>query len=181
MNTTTQWAVVLLCTATGFAAGCSGGSGDAFRPPDVLDGERKLDPDFATTLVIKDATGQFRDTFSPGEQVVFELTITNLRDRTITVTRGSGQIFDFLVAPAGTRDIVWRQSAGFLFAQVIEHDEFAAHETRTYSVNWDQDRDDGLPLLPGEYVARGVYAAVGSGFEFQQSELGSELIPFAIR
>jgi len=181
MNTATRWAIVMFCAAAGFAAGCSGGSGDALRPPDVLDGERKLDPDFATTLVIKDATGQFRDTFAPGEQVVFELTVTNLRDRTVTVTRGSGQVFDFLVAPAGTRDIVWLWSTGFSFTQAIEHDVFAAHEARTYSVAWNQDRDDGLPLLPGEYVARGVYAAVGSGLEFHQSEFGSELIPFAIR
>lgn len=136
-----------------------------------------------TTLVIKDAAGDFRDTFSPGEQVVFELSITNLRNQSLTATRSSGLVFDFFVAPAGTRQVVWQWSADKGVAPVVQTDEFAPGETKTHSVMWYQHRENGLPLSSGEYVARGIYAAGTAHLPanlFEHSEFGSDLLPFAI-
>ncbi len=148
-----------------------------------LDGPPNLDPDFVTTLAIKDTTGQFRDSFSPGEQIVFEVSVTNRRNRPLTATRASTQRSDFFVAPADSRQIFWWWSSDQAFLDVVETDEFAAGETKTFSVMWDQHRDDGLPLLSGEYVVRGFYAAWTANLPanfFTHSEFGSVLIPFAI-
>lgn len=181
MNTSARFVTfILLCLGAGFTAGCSGGGGEGANPPDVLDGERKSDPDFVTTLAIKDATGQFRSTFSPGEQIIFELSVTNLSTQPMTVTRGFNLTHDFFVAPAGTRQIVWQATDGLSFQPVVEMDEFAPGETKTYPGVWNQDRNDGLPLMPGEYVARGFYAVLGFNEMFTHSEFGSDLIPFVI-
>ncbi len=112
-------------------------------------------PSFKTTLVVKDQSGNVKTQFTTGEPIFFELSITNITDVPMTLTLASPQIYEFLVAPAGETQPVWHWSSDKVFPAVIVELSFAAGETKTYLVVWDQINDAGRAVTPGDYVAQG--------------------------
>jgi hypothetical protein len=68
----------------------------------------------------------------------------------------STRMSDFLVVRENTSSIVWMWSNDRAFEQVLTELDFAAGETKTFTVSWDQTDNEGLPVAAGTYEARGV-------------------------
>jgi hypothetical protein len=150
-----------------------GGAGDI----DGLGG-----PSFVTNLTLRNAAGQTADTFAAGEQIEMVLTVRNRLDSAATVEFPSARTADFLVVRENSSVLVWLWSQGRAFAQVVTEVEFAAGETKTISVSWNQTDNAGNPVAPGTYEARGVL--VYEGFDanpLASDPLGSTLQRFTIR
>jgi hypothetical protein len=110
---------------------------------------------FKTTLKLMDQGGNEKNQFSPAEPVTLELSITNVTDSPRTLTLATPQTYEFIVAPSGTTQSVWRWSYNKGFVQVIVELSFAAGETKTYRETWNQTNDAGSAVATGDYVAQG--------------------------
>jgi hypothetical protein len=141
-----------------------------------------LGPSFVTNLTLRDASGQARDTFAPGERIDMVLTVRNRRDAPATVQFPSTRTSDFIVVRESSSSIVWKWSADRAFEAVVTELDFAAGETKTITVSWDQTDNSDLPVAAGTYEARGVL--VYEGFDanpLRSDPLGSTLERFTIR
>ncbi len=90
-----------------------------------------------------------------GEPISMALSITNCSDQEVQRAYADGQRYDFIVTDAAGRE-VWRWSHDLAFIQVIGEETFAAGETVTYTVAWDQTTNDGERVPPGRYDVLGV-------------------------
>ncbi len=163
----------LLCLATvwTFTAGATSCSTDG-----------SAGPTFVTDLTLKTAGGAVSEEFAPGEPVTLEITVRNRARREVVVQFPSGYQFDFVVVDRGTDRIRWKWSRHVVFIQASTEIVFAPDETRTFAIEWSQVDDDGRPVGPGNYEARGVLTfaefATDPLFPHQQ---GSPLRPLTIR
>lgn len=96
--------------------------------------------------------------FSPevvaGEDVVFEVVITNRTDKTIEIEHGHPSEVDIVVLTTdGTQ--VWRHQVGARWGVGMSTEIQAGGEAR-FAVMWSPQLDqDGFPLPPGDYLVRG--------------------------
>lgn len=70
-----------------------------------------------------------------GDEVSFELHVTNGGPKRVELTFPSGQTHDIVVYDAAGSE-VWRWSAGQMFTQALRNKELDVHETLSYSVRW---------------------------------------------
>jgi hypothetical protein len=110
------------------------------------------------------------------------LSVRNRLDTPATVQFASGRQSDFVVVSRASGDVIWKWSDGKSFTQALTELEFAANETKVFTVTWDQTDSDGQPVPAGDYEARGVL--IFDGFDsdpLRSHEMGSTLERFTIR
>lgn len=168
-----------LLTILGLVTACLGASTSSCE---FGDGSGGIGPSFVTELSLRDANGLPSDSFARGEPIELRLTVRNRLNTAATVQFNDTRTSDFVVIRQGSQALVWKWSDGKAFAQVITEVEFAAGETKTFSVTWDQFGSNGQAVDAGTYEARGVL--VYQGFDadpLRSHEMGSTLERFTIR
>jgi hypothetical protein len=164
-----------LLIVAGLMAACLGASSSSCSFGDGGDGGSGIGPSFATTLAID-------DTFDLGEPVEMVLSVRNRLDTPATVQFASGRQSDFIVVSRASADVIWKWSDGKSFTQALTELEFAAGETKVFTVTWDQTDSGGQQVPAGDYEARGVL--IFDGFDsdpLRSHEMGSTLERFTIR
>jgi hypothetical protein len=159
--------LIVVCAVTGGATSCTT--------------DAEVGPTFVTDFVLKNAAGQVRQEFAAGETITLELSVRNRTDNEVVVLFDSGQQHEFVVVDAGSSRVRWRWSTGKAFSQANTEIEFAPAQTITVSGAWNQVGDDGQPVAPGNYEARG--ALLFSEFRTDplvQHQLASPLKAFRI-
>jgi hypothetical protein len=81
-----------------------------------------------------------------GDQVKFDLTVTNPGARKVELTFPSGQTYDVVVYDAAGGE-VWRWSTGQMFTQSLRNKPLDAHESLSYDATWKH------PAIHGSLVA----------------------------
>jgi hypothetical protein len=81
-----------------------------------------------------------------GEQIEFQLTLTNNSSRSVEVRFPSGRTHDFAVIDSTGRE-VWRWSTGKMFTQVLQNKSIAPHDSISFSTAWKN------PDTAGTFVA----------------------------
>lgn len=169
-----------LLTILGAAAICMGATSQSCSLPN-LGGGGSSQPSFVTNLQIQDATGAASDTFTQGETIRLVLTVRNRLNTSASVEFTTARQSDFVVVPETSSVAVWKWSSGRAFEQVATKLDFAAGETKTFTVNWNQVGSNNAPVLPGTYEARGVLVYAGFDTDpLQANEMGSTLQRFVI-
>lgn len=169
-----------LITVVGVLAICLGSSSKSCRL--IQDNiENREDLSFAVALTVQDAGGEITDTFERGETIQFVMTVRNELETQATVEFPTARQSDFIVVRSGTADEVWQWSDGRTFAQARSELSFAAGETKTFNVIWNQTSESGVQVRSGTYQARGVLHFTGFDTDpLQDNEQGSELASFRI-
>lgn len=168
-----------LLVISGLVTACLGASTSSCE---FGDGSGGIGPSFVTELSLRDASGLPSDTFARGEPIELRLTVRNRLSTAATVQFSDARTSDFVVIRQGSRVLVWKWSDGRAFPLVLTELEFAAGETKTFSVTWDQSDSSGQPVAAGVYEARGVL--VYEGFDadpLRSHEMGSTLERFTIQ
>jgi hypothetical protein len=86
-------------------------------------------PSDADTTIVGDLT------VSVGDDVGFQLTVTNNSSRRIELRFPSGRTHDFVVLDSIGRE-VWRWSTGKMFTQVVQNRSIDKGQSITFSTNW---------------------------------------------
>jgi len=116
---------------------------------------------FVTSLSVKDISGHDYNQFSRGEQIQFEVSIVNKTNSNQTLTFTSTKIFDFIVLPSDTSNIIWQWSKDKGFGCAITSLEFEPGEEKNFSVIWDQIDNNGAIIDAGLYEAQGSIEGEG--------------------
>jgi hypothetical protein len=170
-----------LLLAAGLIAACLGASSSSCSFGGG-DGGSGIGPSFATTLAIRNNAGTPTATFDRGEPIELLLSVRNRLDTPATVEFPTGRQSDFVVVSRTSGNVTWKWSDGKSFTLALTEIEFAANETKTFSVIWDQTDSSGQPVPSGDYEARGVL--IFEGFDtdpLRPHEMGSTLERFTIR
>jgi hypothetical protein len=168
---------VCLVTA-GAQSSCS--VGDPSRIPgggdDSGDG-----PTFTTTLVLQNSAGAETYQFSRAEIIRFALTVRNRTNQSVTLEFDDGQQMDFVVFDNGANTTRWQWSEGRAFTQQVTEITFAPNESKSFTVDWNQETRTGNTLSPGSYETRGVlpFDAFDTN-PLATHELGSTLRVFTV-
>ena len=86
-------------------------------------------PSNADTTIVGDLT------VSVGDDVGFQLTVTNNSSRRIELRFPSGRTHDFVVMDSVGRE-VWRWSTGKMFTQVVQNRSIDKGQSITFSTSW---------------------------------------------
>jgi hypothetical protein len=81
-----------------------------------------------------------------GDEVKFDLTVTNPGQRKVELTFPSGQTYDVVVYDAAGGE-VWRWSTGQMFTQSLRNKPLDAHESISYDATWKH------PVIHGSLTA----------------------------
>jgi len=92
--------------------------------------------------------------YAIGEPMEMKLTVTNVTDRTVTVTFPTAQRFDFVIKRDGKP--VWQWAADMMFAQSVTREEIAPLDSLVLGTKWDQVLPDGTNPGLGAYTIQGV-------------------------
>jgi len=161
-------------------------------------------PQFVTTLTVENTSGQPSAAFSQGETIQFVLTIRNRTDQPLSLFFNSSELLNLAVVDAGTASVVWAcdsdasnvttpsctindsnlstpSSSGSGFNQI----DFAAFETKTVTVTWNQADNSGaqVPVVPathgtstqGQYEVLGGFTVFNTAGPGQGSDNGSSM------
>ncbi|HKT32396.1 MAG TPA: hypothetical protein VJS89_07895 [Gammaproteobacteria bacterium] len=117
-------------------------------------------PTFVTTLAVENANGIPTTSFASGESIQFVLSVHNRTDMPQTIT---SQVcvsqFDIAVVNAGTANVVFNGPVPGVQCMAISLDgvpmTFAADETKTFTVLWNQANLAGGLVAPGSYEVMG--------------------------
>lgn len=139
-----------LCAALMGLSGCGGGGSDG--------GGTGSEAGFDVALVMRAPTGAERSSFDFGENIVFELTITNRSGGAQTLTLPTNQIFDFAVLSTGNQPPRWRWSFNRTFTPTVTSLTFSSHQAITYPYIWNGVLEDGTQITAGTYEVRGTLA-----------------------
>jgi hypothetical protein len=170
-----------LLIAAGLMAACLGASSSSCSFGGNGDGSG-IGPSFVTTLAIRNSAGTPTATFDPGEPIELLLSVRNRLSTPAIVQFPTSRQSDFVVVSRASGNVIWKWSDGKSFTLAQTELEFAANETKTFSVTWNQTDSSGQQVPSGEYEARGVL--VFQGFDsnpLQSHEMGSPLERFTIR
>jgi Intracellular proteinase inhibitor len=119
------------------------------------DGTNSDGPIFVTTLAAEDANGNAASSFSQSAEIQFVLSVRNRTSSSQTISFSTGQQYNFEVLDSGTATEVWTWSLGQAFSQATTSLTFAAGETQTFAVTWDQLNDSGQLIPTGSYEVIG--------------------------
>jgi Intracellular proteinase inhibitor len=167
----------------GTMAICLGATSQSCSLRDILKKNSNSNLSFSTTLRLLDNTGSDTNVFNQGDPITLQLEVHNLDNNSATIDFTTSDQTDFVVVKADTKDVVWQwskhQPAPSDTASTLE---FAANQTRTFRVNWDQTDDSGNLLDRGDYQARGVVIFDGfSSNPLKDDQLGSTLARFKVQ
>ena len=166
--------VGICLTTAGSQYSCSANSGGS-----IDDGN---DPEFASTLTLRNISGVETASFVFGEPVRLDFEIVNLTNRQQRVQFPDAQTHDFLIVNGGTAVVRWKWSDAQAFAQVTTELVFESNASKTFTLYWPGTLADGTQLPVGTYQARA--ALVFGGFKadpLADSDLGSDLEVFTVR
>ena len=140
-------------------------------------------PAFVTDLTLVNSAGQTTDTFNRDEPIQMQLTVRNRLDTSAEAQFPTNRTSDFVVVPEDSTEVLWKWSTANLPNPSATPTTltFQPGETKTFTVTWNQVGDNGLPVTPGNYEARG--ALVYDGFDvdpLQTNSMGSSPKRFTI-
>lgn len=135
-------------------------------------------PQFVTSLIVEDASGLPVSGFGTGVPVQFVLSIRNRSSLSQTLFFNSNELINLAVVNAGTADVVWTCDKDTTTACHISQNlgtpvtgnsgfnqiTFAAFETKTVTVTWNQTDDSAVQVGTGSYEVIGgftVYNTAG--------------------
>jgi len=157
MNTRT--AVSLSVLAAALASGCGSGSDGAVRagPNACLN--------FSAALAIKDRMDQAVNVFNSGEEIRFELAVTNRSNAPQKLFASSPCWPAVFEVADRLQQKVWGNADGIACAALVptEPRTYAPLETVLYPVTWGQQRSDTAPPSPPVLVPPGQYSVTGTG------------------
>lgn len=115
---------------------------------------------FVTSMAVENANGIPTTSFASGESIQFVLSVRNRTDMPQTIT---SQVcvsqFDTAVVTAGTANVVFNGPVPGMQCMAISLDgvpmSFAANETKTFTVIWNQTDLAGGLAVPGNYEVMG--------------------------
>ncbi|NND59281.1 MAG: hypothetical protein HKN49_03355 [Gammaproteobacteria bacterium] len=149
-----------------FIGGCNSDSSDAIKlsetpaealtPPFGLASTALKPGAFNIAITTRDANDLEAIEFSRGEQILIELTVSNLVDDAAQLALPDPGYPAYCVRKIGETDCRWHSRHGFFFPQVIVDLDFESAQVRNYRVNYEQLDNDGQPLESGAYEVRGV-------------------------
>ncbi|HET7922486.1 MAG TPA: BsuPI-related putative proteinase inhibitor [Gammaproteobacteria bacterium] len=154
------------------------GASQCQQQEDKTDGS----PLFVTTLSLEDTNGNVQSSFSAGETLVLKLTVYNRSDAEQTLWFNTGQMFNFVVVDEATATTLWNWSAQQTFSQSFTKLVFQAHETQSFTVNWDQTGNDGELLPVGNYeifAGLTMYNRSGEDFAADNADAMAQGVPEA--
>jgi hypothetical protein len=152
-------------------------------------------PQFVTTLTVENTSGQPSASFAQGETIQFVLTIRNRSNQPQSLFFNSDELLNLAVVDTGTATVEWTcdnttatasttactigtnlgtaSTSGSGFNEI----DFAAFETKTVTVTWDQTDDNGaqvpvVPTNPGTSTV-GQYEVMGGFTVFNTAGPGS--------
>lgn len=137
---------------------------------------------FLCSLTLRSSAGGTSASFVFGEPIRLDFEIRNLTARTVHVQFDDAQIYDFVVVDADSSRVRWQWSASQEFAQVLTEQTFEPHSSKTFSITWTGQLEDGSQLPAGSYRARGVM--VFDEFfadPLARNQMGSGLQSFSVR
>lgn len=170
-----------LASILGLAAVCLGATSSScsIGGSDDRNGE---EPSFVTQLTLRNLDGEITDSFERGEPITMVLTVRNRLRTSASVDFTTTRTSDFVVVRENTDNVVWQWSAGQLpFPTRPTTLDFAAGETKTFTVTWTQVDNNDAQVRAGTYEARGVL--VYTGFDsnpLRSNQMGSTLERFTI-
>ncbi|HKS93470.1 MAG TPA: hypothetical protein VJS16_02300 [Gammaproteobacteria bacterium] len=123
-------------------------------------GDSDGSPTFVTTLAVESAHGIPTTSFTSGESIQFVLSVHNRTNMPQTITtQVCVSQFDIAVVTAGTANVVFNGPVPGMQCMAISLDgvpmNFAANETKTFTVMWNQTGLAGQPVAPGNYEVMG--------------------------
>jgi len=122
-------------------------------------------------LIVKDVMGQPVSVFNAGEEVRFEMRVTNAGQAPITVSAAASCSTATFEVTDSTGSKVWSNVDGiFCFAAVPPH-TYTLRETAAYSANWQQQRSGVQPPVS---VPAGQYSMAAVGGRFAENLLGEQ-------
>jgi hypothetical protein len=181
---TARWSPRLprLVTVAGLVAICMGATSSTCSFNNIVSsGSSGSDPSFVVHLQLEDVNGSGSDTFQTGDPITMVMTIRNRLSTSASIDFPTARQSDFVVVQADTANVVWKWSDSRTFPQTQTTLDFAAGETKTVTVTWDQIGTDNLQVVTGSYEARGVL--VYSNFDtspLEANQQGSTLERFTI-
>jgi len=92
--------------------------------------------------------------YTLGEPVTLELTVTNKGKEAFRETFRSAQIYDFVAKREESE--VWRWSHDRMFAMMLTEYALEPQESITYEVIWEQKDSDGNSVPSGKYNLAGI-------------------------
>lgn len=154
-------------------------------------------PQFVISLTVQNSSGQPSAAFAKGDPIQFLLTIRNRSDQAQKLFFNSDEVLNLAVVDTGTATVVWTcdnvttntttttaacvigtslgtpSSSGSGFNEIA----FAAFETKTVTVTWNQTDDNGaqvpvVPTNPGTSTV-GQYEVMGGFTVFNTTGAGS--------
>ncbi|HEY3645370.1 MAG TPA: hypothetical protein VGM16_08535 [Gammaproteobacteria bacterium] len=163
-------------------------------------------PQFVTTLTVQNSSGQASAAFGQGTPIEFVLTIRNRTDQPQSLFFNSDELLNVAVVDAGTATVVWNcdnpatttttttaacafdasslsvpSSSGSGFNEM----DFAAFETKTITITWNQTDDNGaqVPVVPvnpgtlttGQYEVMGGFTVFNTTGPGQGADNGSSM------
>jgi hypothetical protein len=96
-----------------------------------------------------------RAEYASGQPVELALELVNRGRGPLFLTVPTSQLYEFTIARDGQE--IWRWSAGKLFLAQVTDVLLGPGQTGLYKVVWDGKDKDGRPVVPGRYVATGVW------------------------
>jgi hypothetical protein len=161
-------------------------------------------PQFVTTLTVENTSGQTTASFAQAESVQFVLTIRNRTDQAQSLFFNSAELLNLAVVDAGTATVVWAcdsdsssvttpsctindtglstpATSGSGFNEIT----FAAFETKTVTVTWNQTDNNGaqVPVVPtnpgtstvGQYEVFGGFTVYNTAGPSAGADNGSSM------
>ena len=148
-------------------------------PIDSVDGS---DVTFLCSLTLRSSDGGTSASFVFGEPIRLDFEIRNLTGRTVHVQFDDAQLYDFVVVDSGSSQVRWQWSDSQSFAQVLTEQTFEPYSSKSFSITWSGQLENGSQLPAGSYRARGVM--VFDEFfanPLAPGEMGSPLQSFTVR
>jgi len=96
-----------------------------------------------------------QQTYQAGAPVQMTLNVRNTGDQAIRLQMPTGQMYDFVVQNSNGQEI-WHWSNGRAFTQSVTQVAVPAGETRSFTVTWNQQDDQGNQVPPGSYTIVGM-------------------------
>jgi hypothetical protein len=171
-----------LVTVVGLVAICMGATSSTCSFNNLINSSGGGNqPSFVVHLQLQDVNGAGSDTFQTSDPITMVMTIRNRLSTSASVEFPTGRQSDFVVVEADSSNVIWKWSDNRTFEQTSTKLDFAAGETKTVTVTWNQVGSDNLQVVAGTYEARGVL--VYSNFDsspLEANQQGSTLERFTI-
>jgi hypothetical protein len=107
------------------------------------------DAGFKVELVTRGTNGAETSSFAFGNNIVFDLKVTNRSGGAQVLSLPTGQIYDLAVFAEGGQTPIWRWSYNRVFTPAATNLSFTSHQAITYLYIWPGVLEDGTQIMPG--------------------------------